>query len=393
VQLLLYTGKGGVGKTTTAAASAVRAAERGRRTLVASADAAHSLGDVLERRLGPEPVSVAPKLDAVEIDARVEMARHWGRIRDFLVELLTHQGVDGVIAEELALLPGAEELATLLAVEDQVASGAYDLVVVDCAPTDAALRVLTLPDLGTRALHLLLRLARTVSGALVPVARRLTSVPLPESGVFRDVDALLFQRLEALRQRVTSPQTGVRLVVTPERMTIDEARRAWTELSLFEVSCDAVVMNRLLPEAATEEPFFRDWGRLQDERRREVAELFAPLPLLEAPLQQDEVTGLERLARHGRALFGRRAPEKRLCPPSQVRFARDGQGYVAHIPLPGADPEQLDVALVDGELAITSGVRRRALPLPRRVAPLSLVEARLEGASLRVRFAPEEPPD
>jgi arsenite-transporting ATPase len=386
VRLVLYTGKGGVGKTTTAAATAVRAAERGRRTLVASADAAHSLGDVIGRRLSPEPTRLAPGLEAVELDARVELVRHWGRIRDFLVSVLTHQGVEGVVAEELALLPGAEELATLLAVEALATSESYDLIVVDCAPTDAALRVLTLPDLAGRALRVLLPLARAVSGAVVPVARRLTSFPLPDAALFRDVDDLLHARLRVLHRRVTSPRTSVRLVVTPERMVIDEARRAHTELALFEVPCDAVVMNRLLPEAASEEAFFRDWGRLQEERCREVAGLFAPLPLLRAPLQDDEVVGLERLSALGRALFGRRAPDARLSRSDRVRFGREGEAYVARVPLPGADPTRLDVAVVDGELTITSGVRRRSLTLPRRVAPLALASARLEGGALVVRF-------
>ncbi len=388
MRLVLYTGKGGVGKTTTAAATAVRAAERGRRTLVVSADAAHSLGDVLDRRLGPEPIALAPRLEALELDARVELARHWSRIRDFLVSVLTHQGVEAVVAEELALLPGAEEVATLLAVEEQAASEGYDLIVVDCAPTDAALRVLTLPDLAHRALRLLLPLARALAGPVVPLARRLSSLPLPDARLFREVDELLYARLRALRRRVTSPDTSVRLVVTPERMVIDEARRAHTELALFEVPCDAVVMNRLLPAAATGEGFFRDWGRMQAERCREVAGLFAPLPLLEAPLQEDEVVGLQRLSKHGKALFGRRAPEKRLSRSPRVRFGREGEAYVARVPLPGVDPARLDVAVVDGELSITSGVRRRSLTLPRCVAALALHSARVEGASLVVRFQP-----
>jgi arsenite-transporting ATPase len=284
VRLVLYTGKGGVGKTTTAAATAVCAAARGRTTLVASADAAHSLGDVFEKRLGSEPTSVAPGLDAVEIDARAESARHWGRIREFLVSLLRHQGIEAVVAEELALLPGAEELTTLLAVEEFAASRHYDLVVVDCAPTDSALRLVTLPDIAHRALRLLLPLARAVSGVAVPLAQKIVSMPLPDANVFRDVDHLLYQELGSLQKRITSPETSVRLVMTPERMVIEETRRLHTELSLFEIPCDAVVMNRMLPEAAAGERFFEDWVRLQQERRQEVGELFAPLPVLEASL-------------------------------------------------------------------------------------------------------------
>ncbi len=390
MRLVLYTGKGGVGKTTTAAATAVRAAERGRRTLVASADAAHSLGDVLERRLGAEPIEVAPGLDALEIDARVETLRHWGAIRDFLVSLFLHQGIEAVVAEELALLPGAEELTTLLAVEELAKSGAYDLIVVDCAPTDSTLRLLTLPDIAHRSLRVLLPLLEAISGIAVPIARRLVSVPLPDSSVFGSADDLVNRGLRALQQRLSHRDTSVRIVVTPERMVIEEGRRAYTELSLFEVPCDAVVMNRLLPEAAAKEAFFRDWSRLQEERRREVEQVFAPLPLLTAPLEEDEVTGIERLSHHAARTFGDVEPDAVLCRTPGVRYLRDGADYVALVPLPGADPDRLDVAKVDDELTITSGVRRRSLKLPRRLAPLDLASARLDGTSLRVSFRRED---
>ena len=387
VRLVLYTGKGGVGKTTTAAATAVTAAARGRRTLVASADAAHSLGDVLEQRLGAEPVRVAPNLDALEVDARQEMAHHWGRIRDYLVALLRYQGIEEIVAEELALLPGAEELTTLLAVEARVGDGPYDLVVVDCAPTDSTLRLLTLPEVVTGALRVVLRVQQALSTVVTPLARAILPVPLPGSEVFRDLERLLYQKLKRLRALVVGPATSVRLVVTPERLVIDEALRAWTDLALFEVPCDAVVMNRLLPEAALAEAFFRDWGRLQAERLREVEDCFAPLPVLAAPLQDDEVTGLERLAAHGRELFATCEPDARLCAPQRLRFTREGAGYRIELPLPNAEPASLDVTKVEGDLVIRAGARRRALRLPARMSALVLAGARLDGGRLVVRLA------
>jgi arsenite-transporting ATPase len=388
VRLVLYTGKGGVGKTTTAAATAVAAAARGRRTLVASADAAHSLGDVLELRLGAVPATVAPGLDALEVDAREEMGRHWGRIRDYLVALLRYQGIEEIVAEELALLPGAEELTTLLAVEAFAREGAYDLVVVDCAPTDSTLRLLTLPEVVTGALRVVLRVQQAVSTVVTPLARALLPVPLPGSEVFGDLERLLYQKLKRLRALVVDPATSVRLVVTPERLVIDEALRAWTDLALFEVPCDAVVMNRLLPEAAAAEPFFRDWGRLQAERLREVEDGFAPLPVLAAALQDDEVTGLERLAAHGQELFADREPDAVLCTTGRLRFARDGTGYRVELPLPNAEPGSLDVAKLEGDLVIRAGARRRALHLPARMRGLGLAGARLERGRLVVRLAP-----
>jgi len=383
---VLYTGKGGVGKTTTAAATAVCAAERGRRTLVVSADAAHSLGDVFERRLAPDPVEVAPRLEASEVDPRAEMQNHWGRIRDYLIAMFRYQGIEDVVAEELAQLPGAEEITTLLAVEKLAASGRYDLLIVDCAPTGSALRLATLPDLAHRALRLLLPTMQAITHVGTPVAQKIVSVPLPRSEVFRDAETLIYDKLTTLRKRITDSRTSVRIVVTPERMVIDEARRAYTEFALFEIPCDAVVMNRLLPDEAAREDFFQHWSRLQEERCREVKEVFAPLPILRAPLLADQVTGCERLAELGRHLFAKAEPDDVLCRSARVRFGRDETGYFAQVPLPNASADDLDVVVVEAELIITAGARRRFLRLPRRMEGRRVLNAKLDAEKLTVHF-------
>jgi arsenite-transporting ATPase len=229
-----------------------------------------------------------------------------------------------------------------------------------------------------------LRVQQALSSVITPLARSLVPVPLPGSEVFGDLERLLYQKLKRLRALVVDPGTSVRLVVTPERLVIDEALRAWTDLALFEVPCDAVVMNRLLPEAALAEPFFRDWGRLQAERRREVEDCFAPLPVLAAPLQDDEVTGLERLAAHGRELFAGCEPDALLCKPERLRFARDGAGYRVELPLPNVEAASLDVAKIEGDLVIRAGARRRALRLPARMRSLALAGAKLDAGRLVV---------
>jgi len=389
VRLVLYTGKGGVGKTTTAAATAAFAAERGRRVLVASADAAHSLGDVFGERLGPTPRALAPNLSAVEVDARAETERHWGTIRDYIAQLFRHQGIDEVVADELALLPGAEELTTLLAVEAFSTGGDYDFVVVDCAPTGSALRLLTLPEMARAGLRLMLRVQRVLASVVTPVAQALVAVPLPGSEVFRDAEQLIYRRLARLRTLLGDKQASVRLVVTPERMVIDEALRARTDLALFELACDAVVMNRLLPEGAADEAYFRDWGRLQAERLAEVEARFAPLPVLRAPLAPDEVIGVSALARHGEALFAGLEPDAVLCRERGLRFVRTKAGVRATLPLPEARAEDLDVTKLEGELVIATGGQRRALPLPRHVVPLALTRARLADGTLTLDFAAE----
>ena len=255
MRLILYTGKGGVGKTTTAAATGAWAAESGLRTLVVSADAAHSLGDVLDERLGPEPRRLAERFDALEIDARHVIESHWGRVRAYLVELLRYQGIDEVVADELALLPGADELATLVCVEDWASSGDYDLILVDCAPTGSTLRLVTLPEVAHSGLRWLLRLQRAAAQIIEPIARGLVAAPLPSAEVFAEADRLFYKTLHRLRARLLSAETSVRIVVTPESMVIEEARRSLTDLCLFQLASDAVIMNRILPEEAIREEF------------------------------------------------------------------------------------------------------------------------------------------
>jgi arsenite-transporting ATPase len=391
MRLVLYTGKGGVGKTTTAAATAVCAAERGIRTLVVSADLAHSLGDVLDQKLAPVPVALGPKLDAMEIDARAEISRHYGTIRDYLVDLFRYQGIDEVVAEELALLPGAEEVAALLAVEEIARAGTYDFVVVDCAPTGSTLRLITLPDMLRGVLRVVPGLARMLSTVMSPLAQAVISAPIPRSRVFRDLQQLVEERAVQLRHRLSARDTTVRIVATPERMVIDEARRAWMELSLFDLRCDAVIMNRLLPESAGREAFFQDRFTQQNERHREVAELFAPVRVVDAPLQRDEVIGLDALAAHGREIFDRVDPHAVISKAPRIRFTRTRDGHRVHLPLPGASPDDLEVAVVDEELIVRAGSRRRAIPLPPRISRLSLTSARLDGGTLVVSFTGAEP--
>jgi len=300
--------------------------------------------------------------------------------------MFRYQGIEDVVAEELAQLPGTEEITTLLAVEKLAASGRYDLLIVDCAPTDSALRLATLPEVAHRALRLLLPTMQAITRVGTPVAQKMVSVPLPRAEAFRDAETLIYDKLTTLRKRITDSHTSVRIVVTPERMVIEEARRAYTEFALFEVPCDAVVMNRLLPDEAAREKFFERWSHLQEERCREVEEVFSPLPVLRAPLLADQVTGVARLAELGRQLFAKAEPDELLCKSARVRFGRDDTGYFARVPLPNASADDLDVVVVEGELIITAGARRRFLTLPRRMARRSVLNAKLDAERLTVHF-------
>ncbi|MDP6980025.1 MAG: TRC40/GET3/ArsA family transport-energizing ATPase [Myxococcota bacterium] len=386
MRLVLYTGKGGVGKTTTAAATALRAAQAGRRTLLVSADAAHSLSDVLGQRIGSEVQAVAPEFDAIEVDARVELQRHWGKVHEFLVSLFRHQGIEGVIAEELALLPGAEEIATLIAVDEFARSGAYDFAVVDCAPTDTTLRLLTLPEVAHSSVRLLLKMQRSLARVVTPLARGMVETPLPDTEVFGQAETLLYTRLASLRELIAAKETSVRLVVTSERLVIDEARRAFTDLCLFGLHCDAVVMNRMLPAEAGREEFFAEWAKLQEERFAEVERAFAPLRVLRAELGDDEVVGPERLADHAAQTFGDQHPDAVLSEMPAIRFGKEeGLGFV-EIPLPGAKLGALDIAKIEDNLLIKTANASRSLALPHTLAGLEVCEARLGKGVLSVYF-------
>ena len=386
MRLILYTGKGGVGKTTTAAATAALAAARGLRTLVLSADAAHSLGDVLDERLGPEPRSLTTRLDALEVDARHVIESHWGRVRAYLVELLRYQGIEEVVADELALLPGADELATLVCVEKWAASGDYDLIVVDCAPTGSTLRLVTLPEVAHSGLRWLLRLQRATALVVEPIARGLVGAPVPSAAVFAEADRLIYKTLHRLRARLLSSQTSVRIVVTPESMVIDEARRSLTDLCLFQIASDAVITNRLLPDEALRESFFHEWREIQGERLREIEAAFSPMACLTAPLQPDEVRGVRPLTEHGEMLFGDRDPAALLGERLRMRFERDEGGARIRLPLPGLDPETLEVLRIENELVVGVANRRRKIALPAGFSKLEVDRVAFRDENLIVSF-------
>lgn len=392
MRLLLYTGKGGVGKTTTAAATAALAAARGQRVLAVSADAAHSLGDVLECELGPTPRTMAPRFDALEVDARHVIDSHWGRVRSYLVELFRHQGIDEVVAEELALLPGAEELATLVCVEEWATSGDYDVIIIDCAPTGSTLRLVTLPEVAHGGLRWLLRLQRAAATIAEPIMRGLVGAPLPKAEVFAEADRLFYQTLKRLRTRLLSAETSVRLVVTPESMVIDEARRALTDLSLFELRSDVVVMNRMLPEEALQEEFFRGFGPAQAQRLREVEATFAPMKILVGPLQTDEVRGADSLASHGAAIFGELDPVAELGASPGMRFECDDAGGRLRLPMLGREASALDVARIDDELVVGIAGRRRRIALPAAFARLEVERVSVDGEELVIAFGGEAAP-
>ena len=387
MRILLFTGKGGVGKTSVAAATALCAADAGLRTLVVSTDPAHSLADAFDVALGDQPVEVAPRLDAEQIDAQSRLEDHWREIRRYLVGLMQWGGVDEIEAEELAVVPGLEEIFALIDVRRHVDEDRYDLLVVDCAPTAETLRLLSLPDALAWYMERVFPVGRTLARLGRPVLGRVTTMPLPQDRVLGAVEQL-YQQLAGVREILRDPErSSVRLVVNAERMVIAEARRTATALSLFGYPVDAVVVNRLLPDEVSD-PWFDRWKAVQAEHLVEVREGFAGLPVLTAPLFDDEPIGADALRRLGAEVYGEIAPQDVLHRGRTLSFDRDGDAWVLRIALPFAARDELDLFQRGDELTVKIGGHVRKIMLPAAVRGATLAGASLRDGGLEVRFAP-----
>src|SRR5687767_13922120 len=294
MRILLFTGKGGVGKTTVAAATAVRAARAGHRTLVTSTDPAHSLADSFDLPLGPEVSEIADNLWAEQIDAQARLEANYRDIQEHVISLLSWMGVDSVEAEELSVIPGLDEIFSLTDMRRHADSGKFDLLVVDCAPTAETLRLLSLPEVMNWYIERIFPIHRGVTKKIRPVLTKMTSMPIPDDKIFAAV-ARLHRNLEAVRKLLTDERTSsVRLVVNPEKMVFAEARRTYTYLSLFGYRVDAVIANRIMPEEVTD-AYFKKWKDIHAEHLETIEESFTPVPILRSRLFEQEMVGLELL--------------------------------------------------------------------------------------------------
>jgi arsenite/tail-anchored protein-transporting ATPase len=381
-RILLFTGKGGVGKTTAAAATALRCADRGLRTMVLSTDPAHSLADAFDLPLASVGTPITDRLWGQQLDAQERLEETWADIQAYVMQVLDWAGVDAIEAEELSVIPGLDEVFALTDIKAYASSDQWDVVVVDCAPTAETIRFLSLPDILGWYMERIFPMERKVAKVVRPILHRVTSLPVAGDDVFA-ATRRFYDRLDGVREVLTDPAvTGVRLVVNPERMVIAEARRTFTYLSLFGYRVDAVIANRLLPEAVTD-PWFKAWKETHAEHLEAIEEGFAPLPVLRAELAADELVGLDRLRGFGEVLYRDLDPAAVLHAGEPLRITRRGGGYVLSLELPFADKDDLDVGRRHDELFVRVGPYRRALLLPdslrrRRVTGARFVADRLE---------------
>ncbi|MGL6136350.1 MAG: TRC40/GET3/ArsA family transport-energizing ATPase [Planktothrix sp.] len=390
MRVILMTGKGGVGKTSVAAATGLRCAELGHRTLVLSTDPAHSLADSFDMPLGHEPRLVRPNLWGAELDALMELEGNWGAVKRYISQVLQARGLDGVQAEELAILPGMDEIFGLVRMKRHYDEGDFDVLIIDSAPTGTALRLLSLPEVGGWYMRKFYKPLQGMSVALrplfEPIFRPLTGFSLPDKEVM-DAPYEFYEKIEALEKVLTdNMQTSVRLVTNPEKMVIKESLRAHAYLSLYNVSTDLVISNRIIPDEVTD-PFFQKWKDNQKQYRQEIHDNFSPLPVKEVPLFSEELCGFEALERLKEVLYKDEDPSQVYYKENTLRVVVDNNEYTLELYLPGIPKEQVQLNKTGDELNIRIGNHRRNLVLPQALAMLQPSGAKMEDDYLKIKFA------
>ncbi|HEY9556345.1 MAG TPA: TRC40/GET3/ArsA family transport-energizing ATPase [Acidimicrobiales bacterium] len=384
-RVLLFTGKGGVGKTTTAAATALRCADAGLRTVVLSTDPAHSLADAFDVELGPLAAPITTTLWGQQLDAQERMEESWHDIQGWLREVFAWAGIEGLEAEELSVIPGLDEVFALADIKQYADSGEWDVVVVDCAPTAETIRLLSLPDILARYMERLFPVGRRVNKVVSPLLSRVTSLPVAGDDVFAATRSF-YDRLDGVRELLIDPErTSVRLVVNPERMVIAEARRTYTYLSLFGYRVDAVVANRLLPDAVSD-PWFERWKELHLEHLQTIEDGFAPLPVLKVELAPNELIGLDALRGFGEQLYGELDAAGSLHEGQPLRITQRAGRTTLSLELPFADRDDVELGRRGDEVLVRVGPYRRAITLPDSLRARPIADAALRQGRLRIVF-------
>ncbi|MCX7969686.1 MAG: ArsA family ATPase [Armatimonadetes bacterium] len=385
MRVLLYTGKGGVGKTSVSAATALYCAELGYRTLVMSTDPAHSLADSFGQHIRSEPTQLAENLWGLEIDPFREIEENWAIVKDYLSTLFSSQGVDDIVAEELSILPGMDELFSLLKIRHFYERDAYDVIVVDCAPTGATLRLLHFPEMIGWYMRRLFHVERKVVGTIRKFTDEIFSIPLPGEEVY-DTFERLYKRVGDMKAVLADPQvTSIRLVLNPEKMVIEETRRAYTYLNLFGFVCDAVIANKVLPDEVTDE-YFAEWKISQQRYLEEVEDSFGALPIFKVRLYEREVVGIDALRQMAKDLYGHHDPTERFAEIKPMRIVKRGKDYWLELHLPFAEKGEIHLLRKGDELIIRVGAIKRHLVLPHILAKQEPKGAKLEDGVLQIRF-------
>lgn len=387
MRIIIFTGKGGVGKTSVAAATAVKLAREGKRTLILSTDAAHSLADSLNVPIGPETVHIRENLWGIEVNSLRETERNWGAVQEWLTKLLDKAQLKDITTEEMLVFPGIEELFSLMQIKEHAQSGNYDVLVVDCAPTGETLRLLSYPNVLNWWLEKIFPNERKLIKLVRPVAKLTSGIELPSDNVLNSIERFA-RGLEEMQRIVLNPEvTSVRIVLNPEKMVLAEAKRSFTYLNLFGFNTDAVIVNRVLPDEAGE-GFFAHWRELQKKYEQEIVANFQPLPILKAPMMQEEVIGLPILETLADLIYGAHDPSAMLYHGRTEIIREEGNEMILELMIPFLDRSALDLTQTGDELTVAAGSYKRKVILPKPLMGREVTGAKYAEDRLIIRFGP-----
>jgi arsenite-transporting ATPase len=385
MRIIIYTGKGGVGKTSVAAATALKSSQEGLKTLVVSTDAAHSLGDSFDIKLSNEPEEISENLWAQEIDTIHEVEEGWGKIQKYLTELFMAKAVKDITTEELTVFPGMEDLLSLLRILKYYKEDRFDVIIVDCAPTGETLALLSFPEMLRWWMEKLFPFKKKAVKIVGPIVGPILGIPMPSGQVLDEIDTMYYQLDEMRKIFSDRDTTSIRIVVNPEKMVIKEAQRSFTYLNIYDFNVDAVIVNKVIPENVTDD-YFKVWKDIQRKYKTDIIESFSPIPIYYAPLFETEVVGITMLGKMAEEVFkDENAVDIKYNGRAQ-KVDKDGEDYILSIAMPFMDKKDLSLNQKGDELFIKAGSIKRNITLPRTLLNFSIKKAAFEDEMLKIRF-------
>ncbi len=389
MRIILYTGKGGVGKTSVAAASAVKSATNGFKTLIVSTDPAHSLGDSFDMKLSPEPIEIEKNLWAQEIDTIHEVEKGWGQIQQYLTSLFTSKTIKDITTEELTIFPGFQDLLSLIRILHYYKEGIFDVIIIDSAPTGETLAFLSFPDMLRWWMEKLFPMKRKAVKIIRPIAQPLTGIPLPSDSVMGEIENV-YNQLDEMRGLFANKEvTSIRIVVNPEKMVIKEAQRSFTYLNIYNFNVDAIIINRVIPTSVTDQ-YFSAWKEIQKKYTDTIIDNFSPIPIYYAPLYEQEVVGKDMLNRMGNEIFKQENPIDIKYSIKTQTITKEAEEYVFSIYMPFINKKDLILNQKGDELIIKVENVKRTITLPRTLASLTIKGAKFDKERLLIRFGEGE---
>lgn len=385
MRVILYTGKGGVGKTTVSAATAVLSAEYGHRTVVLSTDPAHSLSDAFLIQIGSIPQKLKENLFAQEIDVYKEISDNWGKIESYVKLLLKSQGLDELMSDELATLPGMDELFSLLKILEFKQDGEYDTVIIDCAPTASTIRLLSFPEIFQWYMDKFFNIGRKIAKVIRPAAERLTRIPFPKDEVYASIEKLYMKMIKIKELLLDNKTTTIRLVINPEKMVINESQRAYTYLNMFGFTVDAVIVNKVYPKEINNS-YLSNWLEIQDKHIKHISNVFHGTQIFKSILYDKEMVGVQSLSKLAKDLFNDDDPTKCFSKEPPIKITKKGSYFVLMIKMPGVKKEDISLLTSGDELIIKIMNFQRNLMLPRALQSRQIKEATIENGWLKVIF-------